>query len=75
MAPSYMSEIITVSTNIHYSFGSVLHNDVVLKHKSKAKLWRVERCKIQKIFLCSIIILYLYSIILYLYSFFFGVAV
>ena len=33
-------------------------------------LWRVERCKIQKIFLYSII-LYLYSIILYLYSIYF----
>jgi len=37
MAPSYMSDIITVSTNNKYSLRSVLHNDLVLKHKPKTK--------------------------------------
>ena len=33
VAPSYMSDIITVSTHINYS----LHKDLVLKHKPKTK--------------------------------------
>jgi len=37
MAPSYMSNIITVSTNNSYSLRSVLRNDLVLKHKPKTK--------------------------------------
>ena len=37
MAPSYMSDIITVSTNNSYSLRSVLRNDLVLKHKPKTK--------------------------------------
>ena len=37
MAPSYMSDIITVSTNNSYSLRSALRNDLVLKHKPKTK--------------------------------------
>jgi len=37
MAPPYMSDIITVSTNNSYSLRSVLCNDLVLKHKPKTK--------------------------------------
>ena len=37
MSPSYMSDIITVSTNNNYPLRSVLHNDLVLKHKPKTK--------------------------------------
>ena len=36
MAPSYMSDVITVSTNNSYSLRSVLR-DLVLKHKPKTK--------------------------------------
>jgi len=37
MAPSYMSDIITVSTNNSYSLRSALRNDLVLKHKPKTR--------------------------------------
>jgi len=37
MSPSYMSDIITVSTNNSYSLRSVLRYDLVLKHKHKTK--------------------------------------
>ena len=37
MAPSYMSDIITVSTNNSFSLRSVLRNDLVLKHKPKTR--------------------------------------
>jgi len=37
MAPSYMSDIITVSTNNSYSLRSVLRNDHVVKHTPKTK--------------------------------------
>jgi len=37
MAPSYMSDIITASTNNSYSLRSLLRNDFVLKHKTKTK--------------------------------------
>jgi len=37
MALSYMSDIITVSTNKRYSLRSVLRKDLVLKHKPKTK--------------------------------------
>jgi len=37
MAPSYMSDIITVLTNNSYSLRSALRNDLVPKHKPKTK--------------------------------------
>jgi len=37
MPSSYMTDIITVSTNNNYSLRSVLHNDLIPKHKPKTK--------------------------------------
>ena len=51
-------------------FNTITIKGYKYKQYKQCNVWRVERCKIQKIFLYSIIF-YLYSKILYLYSIFF----
>ena len=41
MAPSYMTDIISLSKNDNYSLRSVKHNDLVLKKKPKHNFSRI----------------------------------
>jgi len=40
MAPSYMTDILSVSKNDHYSLRSVKHNDLVLTKKPKTQCFK-----------------------------------